>query len=219
MPSQQPILKWQRGHCHVWWRHSIGALQRRQRSAVGAGGGTLGACTAPSLGDAGDGYDARAWRRGRVVRQRPAKPRTAVRIRSSPFRGFACWVIDRADATADSDESGPANCIRCDGLEGRACRRRTLVVHARSRGGADQRLDGSLLPRSDHQRLANVPRPRRGLPEPQAVHGLDLGTRSGKFRSPESTYLGRTICVSGLIRLYRGHAEVFASSPAQVAIA
>ena len=27
----------QRGHCHVWWRHSIGALQRRQRSTVGSG--------------------------------------------------------------------------------------------------------------------------------------------------------------------------------------
>ena len=30
----------------------------------------------------------RPGRRGRVVRQRPAKPRTAVRIRSSPFVGF-----------------------------------------------------------------------------------------------------------------------------------
>ena len=33
-PSQQPSLKRQRGHCHVPWRHSISALQRRQRSTV-----------------------------------------------------------------------------------------------------------------------------------------------------------------------------------------
>src|SRR3989337_468187 len=32
----------------------------------------------------GPRYDEPARRRGRVVRQRPAKPRTAVRIRSSP---------------------------------------------------------------------------------------------------------------------------------------
>src|SRR4026208_2168906 len=31
-------------------------------------------------------YDGRSRRRGREVRQRPAKPRTAVRVRSSPSR-------------------------------------------------------------------------------------------------------------------------------------
>src|ERR687898_397783 len=35
-PSQQPSLNRQRGHCHVPWRHSIAALQRRQRSAAGS---------------------------------------------------------------------------------------------------------------------------------------------------------------------------------------
>ena len=33
----------------------------------------------------GGRYDGRSRRRGRVVRQRPAKPRTAVRFRSAPF--------------------------------------------------------------------------------------------------------------------------------------
>ena len=32
--SQQPSLKRQTGHCQVWWRHSIGAEQRRQRSTA-----------------------------------------------------------------------------------------------------------------------------------------------------------------------------------------
>ncbi len=38
-PSQQPSLKRQRGHCHVWCRHSIGAAQRRQRSGFGSATG------------------------------------------------------------------------------------------------------------------------------------------------------------------------------------
>jgi hypothetical protein len=35
-PSQHPSLKRQRGHCQVPCRHSIAALQRRQRSVGGA---------------------------------------------------------------------------------------------------------------------------------------------------------------------------------------
>ncbi len=31
-PSQQPSLNRQRGHCHVWWRQSIAAPQRRHFS-------------------------------------------------------------------------------------------------------------------------------------------------------------------------------------------
>ena len=40
-PSQQPSLNAHRGHCHVWWRQSIAAPQRRQRSA---------GCSCPSTG-------------------------------------------------------------------------------------------------------------------------------------------------------------------------
>lgn len=58
-----------------------------------------------------------------------------------------------------------------------------------------------------------------GYPNPRRFTVLIWGRDRGKFRSPESTYLGQTICVRALIRLYRGHAEVFASSPAQIAIA
>jgi hypothetical protein len=43
------------------------------------------------------------------------------------------------------------------------------------------------------------------------------GRDRSKFRSPESTYRGKTICVRGLIRSYQGAAEVFASSPSQIA--
>src|SRR5262249_62418943 len=40
-----------------------------------------------SLGRTEDGYDSPLRRRGREVRQRPAKPRTAVRVRSAPCSG------------------------------------------------------------------------------------------------------------------------------------
>ena len=43
------------------------------------------------------------------------------------------------------------------------------------------------------------------------------GRDRSRFRSPESTYRGKTICVRGLIRPYQGIAEVFASSPSQIA--
>ena len=33
-PSQQPSFSRQRGHCHVPWRHSICAAQRRQSSTI-----------------------------------------------------------------------------------------------------------------------------------------------------------------------------------------
>ena len=56
-------------------------------------------------------------------------------------------------------------------------------------------------------------------PNPRRFTVLIWGRDRNKFRSPENTYLGRTICVRGLIRLYRGGAEVFASSPSQIAIA
>ena len=47
-PSQQPILNRHRGHCQVWWRHSIGALQRRQRSTVGSGFFVTRGCSRPA---------------------------------------------------------------------------------------------------------------------------------------------------------------------------
>src|SRR5829696_2756481 len=144
-PSQQPSLKRQRGHCHVPWRQSIVALQRRHRSTAGTAfsrisssvekapdGAASKDTTGAHLGRPGyvvleepdqqnDDHDEREKsatdvhsgllyavdvgttaplygrlranrvatmraprRRGRVVRQRPAKPRTAVRVRSAP---------------------------------------------------------------------------------------------------------------------------------------
>ncbi len=44
------------------------------------------------------------WRRGRVVRQRPAKPRTAVRVRSSPL--VALLFLLAVAACGTSDEGG-----------------------------------------------------------------------------------------------------------------
>ena len=56
-----------------WQRRTLACASRTRRRRPGRGRRR--------------GYHARPGRRGRVVRQRPAKPRTAVRIRSSPLRG------------------------------------------------------------------------------------------------------------------------------------
>jgi len=39
-----------------------------------------------------------------------------------------------------------------------------------------------------------------------------------RFGTPERRYAGRTICVRGVIRPYDGVAEIFASSPSQIAV-
>jgi len=44
-------LKRQRRHCQVWWRHSIGAPQRRQRSKAVS---TFSVATTPTLRVAAD---------------------------------------------------------------------------------------------------------------------------------------------------------------------
>ena len=41
----------------------------------------------------------------------------------------------------------------------------------------------------------------------------------GKFGTPERRYHGRTICVRGLIKSYRGVPEIVARSPSQIAVA
>ena len=47
-----------------------------------------------------------AWRRGRVVRQRPAKPRTAVRVRSSPPPA-GTWCSSSRAARRRSEQASP----------------------------------------------------------------------------------------------------------------
>src|SRR4051812_14754903 len=42
-------------------------------------------------------YDASSRRRGREVRQRPAKPRTAVRIRSAPLLPLLAGFLERVE--------------------------------------------------------------------------------------------------------------------------
>ena len=56
-------------------------------------------------------------------------------------------------------------------------------------------------------------------PNPRRFTVLIWGRDRRKFRSPETTYRGKTICVRGLIQAYRGNTEVFASSPSQIAVA
>lgn len=56
-------------------------------------------------------------------------------------------------------------------------------------------------------------------PNPRRFTVLIWGRDRGKFRSPETMFRGKTICVRGLIRAYRGSTEVFASSPSQIAVA
>ena len=81
-PSQQPTLNLQRGHWKLPWRHSIAAPQRRQISTWASACAML---IASRYVRGRTDTIRRDWRRGRVVRQRPAKPRTAVRVRSAPL--------------------------------------------------------------------------------------------------------------------------------------
>jgi hypothetical protein len=56
-------------------------------------------------------------------------------------------------------------------------------------------------------------------PEPRRFTVVIWIENRARFDRPEVRYLGRTVCVRGLIRSYRGGAETFATSPAQIAIA
>ena len=52
-PSQQPILKWQRGHWSVACRHSISVPQRQHGSDTGRRGGGRGEWISGSITSAG----------------------------------------------------------------------------------------------------------------------------------------------------------------------
>jgi hypothetical protein len=56
-------------------------------------------------------------------------------------------------------------------------------------------------------------------PSPRRFTVVIWGRDRYRFRAPERRYARRTICVRGLIRSYDGIAEVFATSPSQVAVA
>jgi len=56
-------------------------------------------------------------------------------------------------------------------------------------------------------------------PDPRRFTVVIWIENRARFGQPEVRYLGRTVCVRGLIRSYRGGAETFATSPAQIAIA
>ena len=56
-------------------------------------------------------------------------------------------------------------------------------------------------------------------PNPRRFTVVIWGRYRARFGSPERRYSGRTICVRGLIRNYRGGAQIHATSPAQIAVA
>ncbi len=50
----------------------------------------------------------------------------------------------------------------------------------------------------------------------QIFTALIWGSNRPAFGAPETTYSGKNICVSGLIKSYRGIPEIIVSSPAQI---
>ena len=58
-----------------------------------------------------------------------------------------------------------------------------------------------------------------GEPYPNQIFTILIwGSDRSKFGSPESTYVDKTICVSGQIKEYRGVPEVVAEQPSQIVI-
>ena len=56
-------------------------------------------------------------------------------------------------------------------------------------------------------------------PSPSRVTVVIWGQDRGDFsRPPEKLFSGRTICVSGLVRDYKGASEVFVSDPSQITV-
>lgn len=56
-------------------------------------------------------------------------------------------------------------------------------------------------------------------PNPRRMTIVVWRENRARFGRPESRYLGRTICVHGLVESYRGVAQIEATSPSQIAIA
>jgi hypothetical protein len=58
-----------------------------------------------------------------------------------------------------------------------------------------------------------------GRPHPdQNFTAVIWGLDRGKFGDPQQLYLNKRVCVTGPIRLYRGHPEIILHSPKQVTV-
>lgn len=56
-----------------------------------------------------------------------------------------------------------------------------------------------------------------GRPHPhQEFTAVIWGLDRGKFDDPQQRYLNKRVCVTGRVRLYRGHPEIILYSPTQV---
>lgn len=122
---------------------------------------------------------------------------------------LSCAAI--ASAAVDSRSSSAATCrgatswSASSGLIGRVATIRGRVAStkfAASSNGSPTFLD------------VGVP-----YPDPRRFTVVIWIENRARFGRPEVRYRGKTICVRGLIRSYRGGVETFATSPAQIAIA
>jgi len=53
----------------------------------------------------------------------------------------------------------------------------------------------------------------------QIFTALIWGNDRPAFGTPEKTYLGKSICVTGKIKSYRGNPEIIVNEPSQIALA
>jgi len=59
----------------------------------------------------------------------------------------------------------------------------------------------------------------RAYPDPRRFTVVIWAENRAAFGAPERRYRRRTICVRGLVEMYRGSAQIEARSPSQIALA
>jgi endonuclease YncB( thermonuclease family) len=152
---------------------------------------------------------------GERGRYAPALLRAA---RQAKAAGRGLWKAcpgTRLDPLHAVDTGGPPASGTCPG----AISWRDARAHTGVRGTVKGPVVGTLYASGSNRRptFLNL---GYDYPDPERVTVIIWGGNREKFRvPPEDAYAGKTICVTGLIELYRNLPEIEVSSPSQIEIA